>query len=88
MMDSHLPGIAAGLFLATIVGYALLLYLKPLRGKNSGIGIAFTFLAILWTVKTVALHWLLPPMPCPVVIPDSPAITPGQVHGTHSSFDF
>ena len=58
MIDSHLPGIAAGLLLAAIVGYCLFGYLKPLRGQNSGIGIACVALVAIWLVKTVALHWL------------------------------
>jgi dolichyl-phosphate-mannose-protein mannosyltransferase len=57
MMETSIPGIAVGLFLAAIVGYALFRYLKPLGGKNSGIGMAFKVLAILWLVKTVAIHW-------------------------------
>lgn len=57
MMETSLPGIAAGLFLAAVVGYAVFLYLKPLRGKNNGVGMAFAALAILWIVKTVAVHW-------------------------------
>jgi high-affinity Fe2+/Pb2+ permease len=79
MMDSHLPGIAAGLFLAAVVGHALFVYLKPLRGQNGGIGMACVALAALFLVKAVALHWLPPPMLCPatdpVVIPHSPAVT-------------
>src|ERR1700678_802156 len=58
MIDSHLPGIAAGLFLAAIVGYALFVFLKPLRNKDSGIGMACAALVALWLVKAVALHWL------------------------------
>jgi hypothetical protein len=58
MIDSSLPGIAAWLLLAAIVGYALFAYFKPLRGQNSGIWTAFVALAALWLVKTVALHWL------------------------------
>lgn len=78
MIDSHLPGIAVGSFLAAIVGYALFLYLKPLGGQHSGIRTACVALAALFLVKAVALHWLPPPMLCaaadPVVIPDSPAV--------------
>lgn len=58
MIDSHLPGIAAGLLLAAVVGYALFVYLKPLRGQHSGVGLACLALVVLWLVKTVALHWL------------------------------
>jgi hypothetical protein len=68
MIDSHLPGIAVGSFLAAIVGYALFLYLKPLRGQNGGMGMACIALAALFLVKAVALHWL-PPMLCPVTDP-------------------
>lgn len=79
MIDSHLPGIAAGLFLAAIVGYALFIYLLPLGVQDSGIRTACVALAALFLVKAVALHWLPPPMLCaaaePVVIPHSPAVT-------------
>lgn len=47
---------AAGTLIAVLVGYAILTYLKPLRGK--GIGLAFAALVALWAIKTAALHWL------------------------------
>ena len=58
MIDSSVAGIVAGGVLAAVVGYALFIYLRPLRGRNSGIGLAFATLAALWLIKTAALHWL------------------------------
>lgn len=58
MIDSSVPGILAGCVLAAVVGYALFIYLKPLRGQDSGIGLAFAALVALWLAKTIALHWL------------------------------
>jgi Gpi18-like mannosyltransferase len=58
MIDASVPGIVAGCVLAAVVAYALFVYLKPLRGHDSGIGLAFAVLVALWVVKTIALHWL------------------------------
>ena len=57
MTESSVLGILVGLLLAAVVGYAVFIYLKPLRGQASGLGLAFTALVALWLVKTVALHW-------------------------------
>ncbi|MGA2410918.1 MAG: hypothetical protein ABSG46_11095, partial [Candidatus Binataceae bacterium] len=57
MLDSSVPGILAGLVLASLIGYAIYLYLEPLRGQNSGLGLAFAALVVLWIAKTFAIHW-------------------------------
>jgi len=58
MFESSATGILVGLVLAAVAGYAIFIYLKPLRGQRSGLGLAFTVLVVLWLVKTAALHWL------------------------------
>ena len=56
MIQSSVARIVAGTLIAALVGYAILTYLKPLRGK--GVGLALMALVALWAIKTVALLWL------------------------------
>jgi len=57
LIESNIPGVVAGTLIAALLGYAILIYLKPLRGQHSGVGLAFAALAALWVIKTAALHW-------------------------------
>jgi len=46
-----------GVLVAAIIGYSIFIYLWPLRGAHSGLGLAFAALIGLCVLKIAALHW-------------------------------